>query len=494
MHDATTFHFLNVTGSVQSAADWDDPAHGRLWRYNLHYFDDLNAQDAVVRGQWHRALMARWVRENPAGFGTGWEPYPVSLRIVNWIKWALAAIARGDSGLATRVVESLATQTRWLRKKLEIHLLANHLWANAKALAFAGMFFEGAEATRWFQTGATILEREIEEQILPDGGHFERSPMYHATVLEDVLDLINLAHVFPSHFPPPLLDRCQHTATRMLRWLRVMTHPDGGPSFFNDAAFGIAAEYGWLADYARGLGVQIDEQPLVPIEVLEDSGYVRLQNEWATLICDVAPIGPDYLPGHAHADTLSFELSVDGKRVLVNGGTSTYESSLERQRQRGTAAHNTVVVDGQDSSEVWGSFRVARRARPLGVAWGHDNGGPWLVAAHDGYRRLTGRVTHRRRWRLEAQGLSVMDHLNGRFSSAIAVLRLHPDLCVRPADRSTSVVLVSGEARHITLSCEPQTEISSTQSTWHPEFGRVLPTTMLTIPINGEWLATRLTW
>ncbi|MEN9780004.1 MAG: hypothetical protein RL014_1152 [Pseudomonadota bacterium] len=95
-----------------------------------------------------------------------------------------------------------------------------------------------------------------------------------------------------------------------------------------------------------------------------DSGYVRLDNGPAVALLDVAPVGPDYLPGHAHADTLSFELSVGAQRVLVNSGTSCYGSSAERLRQRGTAAHNTVVVNGQDSSEVWGGFRVARRPLP----------------------------------------------------------------------------------------------------------------------------------
>ena len=85
-------------------------------------------------------------------------------------------------------------------------------------------------------------------------------------------------------------------------------------------------------------------------------------------LLDVAPVGPDYLPGHAHADTLSFELSLFGQRVLVNSGTSQYEAGPERSRQRGTAAHNTVIVDGHDSSEVWAGFRVARRASSRGPA------------------------------------------------------------------------------------------------------------------------------
>ncbi|MFO1266416.1 MAG: heparinase II/III family protein [Rubrivivax sp.] len=109
------------------------------------------------------------------------------MRIVNWIKWFLAGEPAQAPWLA-----SLAVQARWLAQRLEWHLLGNHLFANAKALFFAGLFFEGREADEWLATGARILERELPEQVLDDGGQFERSPMYHALALEDVLDLLNV--------------------------------------------------------------------------------------------------------------------------------------------------------------------------------------------------------------------------------------------------------------------------------------------------------------
>ena len=495
MLDSTTFRFLNITGSLRTAADWDDPAKLRLWRYNLHYFDDLNAEGAGTRVDWHRSLIARWISENPPSVGTGWEPYPVSLRIVNWIKWEFSGQLRGESALDRQALNSLAFQTRWLLKKLEIHLLGNHLWANAKALVFAGAFFAGPEANRWLHKGLAILERELSEQILPDGGHFERSPMYHAILLEDVLDLINLSHVAPPCFSPGFVARLHATATRMLHWLRVMTHPDGQIALFNDAAFGIASDYAAIAVYAQRLTVPVDQTALNMIEALPDSGYVRLQNERAVVICDVAPIGPDYLPGHAHADTLSFELSLDGHRMLVNGGTSTYELGAERQRQRGTAAHNTIVVDGQDSSEVWGVFRVARRARSFGVNWGSEVGSVWLEASHDGYLRLAGRVIHLRRWVLKPDGLSIEDRLNGRVGDAYSALQQHPGVTAQIVEQSNSVNLFSpGENAKIRLVCEPQIKIYSEPSTWHPEFGQGVNSTLLKVRFQSESLLTRLSW
>jgi uncharacterized heparinase superfamily protein len=260
------FRFLNAEGDVPDARGWNDPAQKRLWLYNLHYFDDLAADRAAERADWHRALIRRWIDENALGEGAGWEPYPTSLRIVNWIKWAMTQ----PNGVDQEVLDSLALQTRWLERRIEHHLLGNHLLANAKALVFAGLFFEGREANAWLRAGLDILEREIPEQILADGGHFERSPMYHAIVLEDVLDLINMSR--------DLSERLNGTAPAMLKWLRIMTHPDGEIAFFNDAAFGIAPRLSDLTAYAQRLGVPVPEEPLQPIEWLRESGYVRMQN------------------------------------------------------------------------------------------------------------------------------------------------------------------------------------------------------------------------
>src|SRR5258707_12230331 len=178
-------------------------------------------------------------------------------------------------------------------------------------------------------------------------------------------DLLQLLRVLPGRFLDEHVAAWREIVPGMRRWLRVMTHPDGGILFFNDAAFDVAPALAALTEYAAALGVACDLAPLADIEALTGSGYVRLQIGPAVMVADVGEIGPDHLPGHAHADTLSFELSLRGQRVLVNTGTSTYEVSAERLRQRGTAAHNTVMVDGADSSEGWGSFRVGRRVRPL---------------------------------------------------------------------------------------------------------------------------------
>jgi len=478
------FRFLNVEYPLESAADWNHPQRPKLWLYNLHYFDDLCAADSTSRHAAHLVLINRWITENPPAVGNGWEPYPLSLRIVNWIKWVLAG-----NELSTEALHSLAVQTRYLYQRLEYHLLGNHLWTNAKALVFAGLFFTGDEACAWLRRGLKILDVEVPEQILEDGGHFERSPMYHAIILDDLLDLINLFRAYGREIPAAWLE----THVRMRAWLIALSHPDGEIALFNDAAFGVAPCWKKLDAYAGRLGIACQSYPPNPITRFPDTGYSRCEQGPAVLLLDVAPVGPDYLPGHAHADTLTFELSLFGQRVFVDSGTSTYEKTAERERQRGTAAHNTLTVDGENSTEVWGGFRVARRAYPLDLKCGMTTKGIFVDCAHDGYRRLPGKVVHRRRWDLVEGGLTLSDRLEGSFGLAQARFHLHPDV---------RVTAVEGEGFRLALADGHKVEVRVTgadtlhveRTTWHPAFGVTMPNQCLVAEITMGELVTHMDW
>jgi uncharacterized heparinase superfamily protein len=483
-----TFRFLNQAGRVATASGWNDPAQEKLWLYNLHYFDDLAAEGAAGRAAWHQALIARWIAENPPGHGNGWEPYPLSLRIANWIKFDL-----GGGGLSAGARESLANQARALEGLIEYHLLGNHIFANAKALIFAGAYFEGPEADRLFGQGVEVLNRELNEQILSDGGHFERSPMYHAIILEDVLDLLALARVFPDRLTA-VCGKLRERAPRMLDWLAAMTHPDGGIAFFNDAAFGIAPPTADIFHRASLLGLTPPPMPKDGLTVLDPSGYVRMQRGGAVAILDTAPIGPDYLPGHAHADTLSFELSLGGARVIVNGGTSAYGLGPQRERERATASHSTLQIADADSSEVWAGFRVGRRARVFDRVAHQDAEACTVAASHDGYRALPGRPIHRRAWTLTARGLSVVDAVVGGVdgaSGAVARFHMHPDVQVAAAAGAREGVLTAG-GRAIAWSTNGSAAIQASQ--WRPEFGKRVPAQQLAIAMTGATLTADFSW
>ena len=558
-----SFVFLNEPGALDEIG-WDGEQREKLWRYNQHYFDDLNAIDAEARRAWHLALIEDWIAHNPPGQGNGWEPYPLSLRVVNWVKWALSG---GE--LSPAAVHSLAVQARWLTGRLEIHLLGNHLFANAKALLFAGLFFEGAEADGWRKTALAILAREIPEQFLPDGGQFELSTMYHALALEDALDLLDVTACYGGGraavggaasdllvggaASDAAMDDCARVrgllAPRvgaMRHWLRVMCHPDGEIALFNDAAIGIAPSVAELEAYFARCVLDAAAPGLDTVEHLADSGYIRLTasppvgapegakravdggaavddgmavlaagaaptggidasvgapagaNNGAILpaavaLLDVARVGPDYLPGHAHADSLSFELSVFGRRLLVNGGTSCYGMSAERLRQRGTAAHNTVVVDGLDSSEVWGGFRVARRAHPHGLQVREDGQGVVVRCSHDGYRWLPGLPRHTRQWALHATELVVDDELAGDYREAVAQYRFHPDVAVSiEADgRSGTAALLGGERVRWVIE---HGDGELVPSSWHPHFGVSMPCSLLRVRLAGGRARVRFAW
>ena len=476
------FRLLNVDGVCAQAADWAGRGRPPLWSYNLHYFDDLNAAQASARRAWHAALIERWVNENPAGVGIGWDPYPVSRRIVNWIKWSLA----GNLPSPT-MRHSLAVQTRWLTRRIESHLQGNHVFANAKALIHAGLYFGGEEAEGWLRQGLSIMRREIPEQVLADGGHFERSPMYHAAILEDLLDTANIMHAYGYTADPAWRD----TIARMLAWLEAMSHPDSQIAFFNDAAFGVSPQPRQLRDYAARLNILLESRRGAALQPLMPSGYVAVDLPPFYLLCDVAAVGPDHLPAHAHADTLSFELSCSGRRVFVNSGTSEYGLGTERRRQRGTAAHNTLVLDGEDSSEVWAGFRVARRARARLLDARAEDSLITIVGEHDGYRRLPGRNLHRRRWMLSAQKLIVEDTVEGPFRSADCHFHLHPDIAVR---RGSGSLLYLDDSRGplLEIHFEGAAAIVVADSTWHPQFGLATASRSIIARLDGPTLKTRI--
>ena len=382
------FTFLNLTARPKG---WNDASLDMLWRYNLHYFDCLaakNAEDAK--------LVERWIAENPKGSIPGWDPYPTSLRIVNWVKY-LNNNPELPASQRLSIENSLRDQLYWLSNHVEWHIMANHLMANLKALIIGNKWF-GRENAKWMR----LYKEQIAEQILPDGGHYERSVMYHAIMLEDVLDVMKFCGDDATWLKP--------VTEKMLLYLVNMTGPDGKIAMLNDAADGIAKPTDELVDYAKKLGFEAPNAE--PFADFPDTGYTRMTAGDFVLFVDTAPIGPDYQPGHAHADTLTYELYYKGRKIVTDVGTSEYRGK-RRAFERSTAAHNVVEIDGRNSSEVWSSHRVGARARIVDrqVEPGH------IFAAHDGYGFKVGRELV-----LTENGLEVKERVDGRGE---CVTRVH---------------------------------------------------------------------
>jgi len=474
--------FLNRSGKVVSSCDWNSPEQSKLWLYNLHYFDDLNSIDYQDRKELHYSFLKKWIVDNKPIVGNGWEPYPTSLRLVNWIKWFSK-----KSDVDTRYLSSIALQAQALRQQLEYHILGNHLFANGKALVFVGAFLTGEFAESCLKKGLKVLDSEIQEQFLPDGGHFELSPMYHCILLWDLLEIIHLADISENKQLVDRLPKWRRVAKQALLWLESMLHTDGEISFFNDSAIGIAYCPEEIFKFAKSLNINW-ATPLSPLHTNSDTGYSRVMFSNYCLFMDHAKIGPDYLPGHAHADTLSIELSLGSDRVFVNSGTSLYGVSEERLRQRQTAAHNTVEVCGQNSSEVWSGFRVARRAEATLTGSAADSDVVKLVASHDGYKRLRPKVTHQRAIEATSRFCQIEDTLSEQVE-AVFHLHIHPRVKVNRIN-ATTVELVTPSRSAITFTSDQEIKLSP--STYHPNFGVTISSTKIVIPFSNGQLVTRM--
>ena len=431
----------------------------KLWQYNLQYFYSIlsNDRDTVILT---KKLLQSWLVACPLYSKPAWDPYPISIRISNLIKYQLM-----HHDLSHKVLDSLYLQARYLYKIPEYHLLGNHLLENARALVFAGGFFQGDEPSKWFRLGMKILHREIPEQILDDGGYFELSPMYHSLILELMLDLYNFFKIYQIEFPVLWLERLQ----KMRYWLKAMTHPDGEIAFFNDTAIGIATAPDRLEKYANRLQLPIISDIQNGITHLKKSGFIRLQREKIVAILDCANIGPDYQPAHAHADTLSFELSIDGQRCIVNAGTSVYrDNPVLRQWQRGTASHSTVEINHRNSSDIWGVFRVGKRAYPCDLAI-EDTADEWVIrCGHTGYQSL--HTKHIRVWKLKNNTLLINDYCDTELP-AISRYYLHPNVVVH------KLSLLVGQNK---ISVHADADIKIESSEYYPEFGKIVPSHVIT--------------
>lgn len=354
------FTFLNLEHEF---AGWDFTENGMLWAYNQNYFDWLNQEGMTVEEgcKWIDLFNSQLINNSQLSL----DPYPIALRSINWIKF----FCRFPETATKERLDSLYSQVRLLEKKLEYHLLANHLLEDAYALFIAAVYFGDV---RLLNKVMRLLLKQLKEQILPDGAHYEQSPMYHCILLDRLLDVINLAqgarckvqgegaNVQGSKFKmrevlTSSISPLTSSAQRMLGHLESIIWSDGSIPLMNDAAYGIAPTPAQLFDYARRLGIEWEAIPM------KECGYRKMKNGRMEAIVDVGNFAATYQPGHTHADSLNYELRIDGKPFVVDTGISTYNKNERRQLERSTIAHNCVVVDGKDSSEVWGGFRVGRR-------------------------------------------------------------------------------------------------------------------------------------
>ncbi len=396
-----TFCFLNLKYQFDSI-DWNFLNFGKLWNYNLEYFDYLFQNDVSDEDKF-RLLYSfyEYCKTNNKPL----EPYPVSLRVINAAKY-VSLIKNKDNKILNYVHQELF----FLDRNIEFQILGNHLLENAFALCLGGAFFKNAS---WHDKAIKILKKELNEQTLEDGAHFELSPMYHNIILFRVLELIDWYSKYNSQ-KQEFLSFCREIASRMCAWAKNIQFSNGDFPLFNDAAKGISFDTWSLIEYANKLGIE-------PKNInLGQSGYRSFANQNYEIKIDLAQIGASYQPGHVHADALSFVLYSHGKPLFVEQGTSTYQIGERRNLERSTEAHNTVTVNNRNQSDVWGGFRVGNRAK---TTIHHDETTKY-IASHNGYK--TWGTIHTRTFIFEEFCVQIYDSLNNK-DDAKGYIHLHPD-------------------------------------------------------------------
>jgi uncharacterized heparinase superfamily protein len=453
--------------------EWKTTAHGPLFAYHLHQHEYLRTEgfDPQARAKW----MLDWIGRHPVG--VGWDPHPICLRLLCWGKMLMTP---GSLELAAddrdSILASMADQAETLSRGLEFRLQANHLLSNLLSVVWAGILLDGSMSAAWRDRSSMLID-EIERQILPDGGHEERSPMYHSLLLENLLDLLNLCRAESARAPAGLVESLESAASRMVTALRTWTHPDGDIALFADSAFDIASRPAALLEYATRLGVdETNGRASTPGSVLlPQSGYVRLEAEDAVLIASIAGPAPPHQPGHAHCDALAFELSFAGHRFITDTGLFEYRAGDRRHRARTTAAHSTLQIDGQEQAEIWSAHRVGGRPVVELVGW---DGESEAEATCRGWSRRN--TTHRRTYRLVARGLTIIDEVEGPHEHVRLCLPVDPAWRIEldgSSSRAIATRAIDGSApstvaQRIELELPTALEWNVERGPYYPSFGR----------------------
>ena len=445
---AHRFTLVGETHGVDDEGGWRPDDRSQLFRYTLHYFEwawALAGGSGDGTPENSRAVFADLWRSWRAGTTFGqwdeWSPYVVALR--GWVLCGVFDQLVRGSDIEDDVRQQIGLHAGFVAANLELDVGGNHLVKNLKALIGLGVFLEDEKLVG---RGRELLQKEIERQVLADGGHYERSPSYHCQVLGDLVDVGRLLKASDR----PQVTGLEDAVTRMRRWLGVMRMPDGDVPLFGDATLVGLSRIDVLGPIPR-----VRPEGSDPLTHLADSGYVVCKpSERLHVIIDVGQPCPPDLPAHAQAGCLAFVAAVDGERAIVDTGVSTYVGQ-RREYERATKAHNTVEVAEVDQTEVWSSFRAGRLATPTVHEVGEEDGVLVIEASHDGYRYLNGAPTHRRRFEISADRIILRDSVDGEgFHRLFSRLFLAPGIDAELNEDGQGSDVVSPRFKHIGTTCD----------------------------------------
>ncbi len=510
-----------------------------------HHFVTLG-QAYWLTGEGHYAREFRnqlrsWIDTNPVMGSINWvnamEP---AIRIVNWL-WACALFRDAQEFTESdrkRLLASALEHCRFIVDNLELlpgNPPGNHYICNLVGLLYLGILLpEFQEAGRWLDVGLSGLLGELDKQVHPDGVDYESSTGYHRLVTELFASAFLLCRQNGVTVPKSAWERLEKMVEFTLWYTRPDGHspllgdaddgrlhkltpaePDdhrhllgmGGPLFerpdFSAAAGETSHEAAWWfgVDGANAFAPSATAASTSELEsrAFPDGGFYVMRKDDRYLIADCGH--PLEHSGHAHNDTLSFELAALGRSWIVDSGTYVYTASREwRNRFRSAQAHNTVIIDGLELNTIVPDelFDLAREALPIVHQWESTKAYDLLDAQHSGYERIATGIVHRRRiyfdkhdgyWRLEDSVTGGGIHRINAFLHFAAGLRLEHQT------PSSHIVVGEGPAGLVVAleSTSPTCKLSLREDWISTEYGRKSPGYVLELEMN-EHLPVKWSW
>lgn len=456
--DSCEIAILNKRITFNGDFNWFDKKYDKLLLYNLHYFNFINKENSK-KINFFQLLILNWIDNSKFQYSIAFDSYPTSIRLINWI-----IFLKKNKIYDSAIFDSIKAQAQNLKKNIEYHLDANHLLTNFICIIYLINFNKDYKKIFNKIFFYELFIKELNKQILNDGGHYERSPSYHLYLLNDLVNLIEYLEKNTLH-NDKLIKFVLSKIILMNNWSLHILHEDLNVPFFNDSNFNKDLNILKLMDKIKILKLkfryQISKTHNNSFIQLKDTGYYIYTNDNFKLISSMSNVIPNFQPGHAHANTLSFELSLNSHRLFVNSGVNTYNYNRNRLFQRSTAAQNTIEINNKNSSDVWGSFRVGKRAKISNFFSKISKKSVSFGSTHNGYSTIFNKLLHRREFNIGNDYVIIYDEILGSFNKAILRFYLHPDVTLKK-----NKLIMNNKI----LIFETSNEYTVNESEWYPEF------------------------
>lgn len=369
------YRFAGQTVSAPNDNPWRLNAPSQAWVDSLHGFAWLrhfraHGGDAAQRHV--EALIRSWLGDYDDWHPVAWQPEVIARRLISWMTNAPIAVSTQDLVYHSAVMNSMARQARHLARTA-VHSRDGL----PRLLAIIGLTYSGfclPEGARRFDKGIQLLTKELDRQILADGGIITRNPSDQFEALKALVALKADLRGANQEMPTAV----QRAIDRMAPMLRFFRYGDGKLALFNGSFEEKAEEIDAVLDTAEADGK--------PLGGAIYSGFQRVQTEDVLLVMDAGSPPQGDLSVNAHAGLNSFEFSVGVDRLIVNCGSSEQMSADGWQKvSRTTAAHSTLIINDRNSCSILDNQKIGRWPKKVAAVRDDMEDTVRLDVTHSGY-------------------------------------------------------------------------------------------------------------